>query len=394
MAGAAPRADAKAAAPEARAGAAGGGGGGGAGGGGEGARRRARWLAAAGTAVRALPALAREERGWTAASGGDEGAAGGALTQWREVTASVRREVARSAAAPKGYLKKEKRYRMWRCAGELDAPAELVFRVLSDIAAAHRWNRVVTGARVIEALDARTDVTWYQSAPQAGGTVAARDFVSVRRCESLPGGVFAIASAGVIHPDAPPRAGVVRGWAGPGGFLVEPLPPRARPAPPAGKAAERAAAAAASSGGGEGGGEAGGEEGGAEAGARCTSDLGAERGRARAAPAAQRAGAPPSDRRRARGHGARAARHHRGARAPRHRATPPARPPAPRRARRRRRPLARPPPPRRPPLPPAGTPRLPLPRQRRARVGRAVASAADARIVRRETEGGRWRPSG
>ncbi len=175
--------------------------------------------------VRSLPAAkqqvlewATSDKGWTVVT---EDRRAGICISAMDHTTIVKRE---DRSAPKLYIRKEKTYKIWKCVAEVDAGLDIVCRTLTDIAHANKWNTVVENARIISTIDPSTDLVWYSSKSSAAGTIARRDFVTVRRSESQPDGSYLIISTGAIHPDVPPREGMVRGWNNAGGFLVRPLP--------------------------------------------------------------------------------------------------------------------------------------------------------------------------
>lgn len=178
-----------------------------------------RWLKSLPASKEAVLFWSSSDKGWTTVADDRRQAVS---VQSMDHTATVKRE---DRSAPKGYVKKEKKYKIWKCVAEVSASLDVVCRTLTDIVHASRWNTVVEGARVVQTLDANTDIVWYSSKATAAGSIARRDFVTVRRSEALPDGSYLIYSTGAIHPDVPPTNGVVRGWNGPGGFLVKPLPP-------------------------------------------------------------------------------------------------------------------------------------------------------------------------
>lgn len=141
----------------------------------------------------------------------------------KEVKASIKRQVKVSKDAPKGYIRKEKKYKMWLCVADIPSPIDSAFRVLTDIPGAATWNKAVGSARVLQQLDASSDITWIASNPKFGGTLSARDFVGLRRIDKHADGSYVISTVGIVHPDIPLVSGNVRGWSGPGGFILRPI---------------------------------------------------------------------------------------------------------------------------------------------------------------------------
>lgn len=141
----------------------------------------------------------------------------------KDVTATIKRQVRVTKDAPKGYLRKEKKYKMWRCVADINAKIDSAFHVLTDIPGAATWNSTVGAAKVLQVLDAQSDVTWLASRPNLGGAFAVRDFVGLRRIDKQPDGVYTVSTVGIVHPDIPLVHGNVRGWSGPGGFILRPL---------------------------------------------------------------------------------------------------------------------------------------------------------------------------
>lgn len=137
----------------------------------------------------------------------------------QDITATVKRQ---DVKATKGYSKKKKEYKIWKCTATFSADPSKIFLKLTDIQKASQWNKIIQKAEIKDKFDENTDLTWYQSSPKLSGMVSARDFVAIRRCEKLTENTYLISSIGVIDQKIPEIDKVVRGWNGPGGFYIEP----------------------------------------------------------------------------------------------------------------------------------------------------------------------------
>jgi hypothetical protein len=133
----------------------------------------------------------------------------------------------------KGYIKKQKEYKIWKLQTLFEVDVGTVVKLLMDLSQASKWNSIVADARTLEVIQgpstvetksgtlfSQVDLTYYMSKMKL---VSARDFVSIRRIQSTPDKATII-SVGIIDPDTPDQKDVMRGFAGPSGFLLEALP--------------------------------------------------------------------------------------------------------------------------------------------------------------------------
>jgi len=116
-----------------------------------------------------------------------------------------------------------KSYKIWKCQGEVNAPAADIFRLMSDTSQMPKWNKDVTDYHILETIDSQTDVAQCVSGSSASGTVSPRDFVIIRRRSQKDANTFLIADTGTKHPKATNFTGgsIVRGWNGPGGIIIK-----------------------------------------------------------------------------------------------------------------------------------------------------------------------------
>jgi hypothetical protein len=139
---------------------------------------------------------------------------------------------------------KPQSYKMWRCKVDLPATVDTVEKWISEPEKVKKWNPVLLYANRVAQVDKNLDIFVYAFQPFAGGLISSREFVTLRGKETLPtasslpptssvplvGSSVAAKSGwlllavGCDHASVPVTKDRVRGWTGPSGFTLEPLP--------------------------------------------------------------------------------------------------------------------------------------------------------------------------
>jgi hypothetical protein len=146
------------------------------------------------------------------------------ITLWtKDHTADIYKEEESLKNQLKPYRKTQQKYKLWKCVLKINSPIESVVAILTDILNARKWNTIMSDAAILTHIDSETDMVWYSSNAQAGGLIKARDFVAIRQTRKENDGSYVITSTGAIHRDKPPTSNYVRGWNGPGGFIIRDL---------------------------------------------------------------------------------------------------------------------------------------------------------------------------
>ncbi|XP_048859140.1 stAR-related lipid transfer protein 3-like isoform X2 [Brienomyrus brachyistius] len=102
----------------------------------------------------------------------------------------------------------------------LQCPAELVYQeVILQPEKMVQWNKTILACQILQRVDDNTMVSYDVSSGAAGGVVAPRDFVNVRRVERRHDCYLSVGMAG-LHNTRPLQDCYVRGENGPGGFVV------------------------------------------------------------------------------------------------------------------------------------------------------------------------------
>ncbi|XP_072561096.1 stAR-related lipid transfer protein 3 isoform X2 [Paramormyrops kingsleyae] len=102
----------------------------------------------------------------------------------------------------------------------LQCPAELVYQeVILQPEKMVQWNKTILACQILQRVDDNTMVSYDVSAGAAGGVVAPRDFVNVRRVERRHD-CYLSAGMAAVHGARPLQDCYVRGENGPGGFVL------------------------------------------------------------------------------------------------------------------------------------------------------------------------------
>uniref|UniRef100_UPI00358F7CD9 stAR-related lipid transfer protein 3 isoform X5 n=2 Tax=Myxine glutinosa TaxID=7769 RepID=UPI00358F7CD9 len=97
---------------------------------------------------------------------------------------------------------------------------DLYDEVILKMESSSLWNKTVLACEVLQKVDDHTIITYDVAAGSAGGLVAPRDFVTVRRLEQR-GERFLSSGMSTTHPAQPPTERHVRGENGVGGFVID-----------------------------------------------------------------------------------------------------------------------------------------------------------------------------
>lgn len=128
------------------------------------------------------------------------------------------------------------KYKLWRCRIDLPASMDTVEHWIIDPEKVKKWNPVLINANKVVQVDKNIDILRYAFQPFAGGLISSREFVTLRRKEPLAtttttattGGAGGdgrlFLAVGCEHSSAPVNKDRVRGWTGPSGFVLEPIP--------------------------------------------------------------------------------------------------------------------------------------------------------------------------
>jgi START domain len=135
----------------------------------------------------------------------------------RKTTVSVMREELRGGKSIKTVC-----YKIWKCVININASAAHVTSILADFSKIGLWNEYMKEIKIVEQIDAATDIVWYALKVMAKGLLPSRDFSVVRRAESFDD-CSLIVSTAVIHPKSPVTKEFTRGVNEAGGFLITPI---------------------------------------------------------------------------------------------------------------------------------------------------------------------------
>lgn len=131
------------------------------------------------------------------------------------------REATRVRANSEGKAHDEP-YRMWRCTIELAVPINAVELWVTNSTHLKEWNPVLEESKILASIDADTFIVSYIFKPLAGGLVSAREFTVLCRKETLPNHSRLLTASGHrLHQETKNMKGMVHGWTGPSGFLLE-----------------------------------------------------------------------------------------------------------------------------------------------------------------------------
>jgi START domain len=115
------------------------------------------------------------------------------------------------------------RAKIWKCVGEIEAEPEKIMQMMLDAEAMPRWNKNVAVYRVVERIDASTDVLYCVSSTGFLGVVSPRDFVILRHCARRDPQHILISDSETQHASIgpPPKDGsIIRGKNGYGGIVI------------------------------------------------------------------------------------------------------------------------------------------------------------------------------
>ncbi|CAC5411383.1 STARD3 [Mytilus coruscus] len=121
------------------------------------------------------------------------------------------------------YNKKIKR-KVYRLQSEVDFRAQYLWEECAyNLEENSHWNPTCVESRVLQAISENTDIAYTIAAEAAGGIVAARDFVNLRRWGERNGQYLSLVTH-TTFSGMPHQKKYVRGENGPGGFLFVPIP--------------------------------------------------------------------------------------------------------------------------------------------------------------------------
>lgn len=83
------------------------------------------------------------------------------------------------------------------------------------------WNPALDESKILKKLDPNTDIITYSFKPLAGGLISPREFTVYCRKESLPNHSRLLTAVGAHRGTTEKAKGVVKGWTGPSGFILE-----------------------------------------------------------------------------------------------------------------------------------------------------------------------------
>ncbi|XP_076056820.1 steroidogenic acute regulatory protein-like [Oratosquilla oratoria] len=113
--------------------------------------------------------------------------------------------------------------KIYRLTSEVDVAPEILFKeIYYNLENLPTWNSAITHSKLLQKVDASTDVCYQVAAEGPGGVVTARDFVNVRHWEKV-GDCWVSSGVSVPHPDMPPQKKMVRGENGPGCWVFGPV---------------------------------------------------------------------------------------------------------------------------------------------------------------------------
>ncbi len=125
---------------------------------------------------------------------------------------------------------------MFKCNAQFAVTPAQMFVVLQDIPHTIDWNPTIIMYKILHQFNAEVELNICTAASAAGGLISSRDFINLRTCAQartkIPtetrDSVYIIGGTGVVadnwpHSPTPVQSGVVRGWNGLGGYLVEPV---------------------------------------------------------------------------------------------------------------------------------------------------------------------------
>lgn len=121
------------------------------------------------------------------------------------------------------YNKKIKR-KVYRLQAEVDFRAQYLWEECAyHLEENSSWNPTLVESRVLQSISDNTDIAYTIAAEAAGGIVAARDFVNLRRWGERNGQYLSLVTH-TTFSGMPNQKKYVRGENGPGGFVFIPIP--------------------------------------------------------------------------------------------------------------------------------------------------------------------------
>lgn len=164
-------------------------------------------------AERILLSLVKDEHFWNK----EDGDVKSGITVFSGVYKTIMKE--------EGHKASIKANKIWKCGGQINASAEDVLTLLTDASNMASWNQQVDQFRIVDTIDNDTDIVLCLcNSKQTGTVITPRDFLNVRRKIKLKN-AYIVSSTGILHKLIPEAPNVVRGWNGPGGFVIVPIAP-------------------------------------------------------------------------------------------------------------------------------------------------------------------------
>lgn len=121
------------------------------------------------------------------------------------------------------YCKKIKR-KIYKLQAEIDFRAQYLWEeYVYQLEEVSSWNPTSVETRVLQTISENTDIVYVIAAEGAGGIVASRDFVNLRRWTERDGMYLSLVS-NATFTGMPTQKKYVRGENGPGGFIFIPIP--------------------------------------------------------------------------------------------------------------------------------------------------------------------------